>query len=51
MALAADGAGEITAQFVVPVESYTAPIVRLFVTKESTPRAAAPAGATVMESA
>jgi len=48
---AANAAGEITAQFVVPVESYTAPIVKLFVTRESTPRGAAPAGPTVMGSA
>lgn len=48
---AADAMGDVTAQFVVPVESYTAPIARLFVTKESTPRGAAPLGPTVMGSA
>lgn len=44
-------AGTIVAQFAVPVESYTAPIGKLFLTKESTPRGPAPAGPTVMESA
>jgi len=44
-------AGTIVAQFPVPVESYTAPVAKLFLTKESTPRAPAPAGPTVMESA
>ena len=42
--------GTIVAQFPVPVESYTAPIAKLFLTEESTPRTAAPAGPTVMES-
>jgi len=42
--------GTIVAQFPVPVESYTAPIAKLFLTAESTPQAAAPAGPTVMES-
>jgi len=42
--------GTIVAQFPVPVESYTAPIAKLFLTEESTPRSAAPAGPTVMES-
>lgn len=46
----ANPSGGIVAQFVVPVESYTAPIARLFLTKESTPRAETPAGSTVMES-
>ncbi len=46
----ADPSGAIVAQFVVPVESYTAPIARLFLTKESTPRGETPAGPTVMES-
>ena len=45
-----DRAGRIVAQFPVPVESYTAPIAKLFLTSESTPRAAAPAGPTVMQS-
>ena len=45
-----DPAGTIVAQFPVPVESYTAPIAKLFLTSESTPRAAAPAGPTVMQS-
>ena len=39
------------AQFTVPVESYTAPIAKLFLTQESTPRGPAPTGSTVMESA
>ena len=47
----ASEAGAIVAQFPVPVESYTAPIAKLFLTQESTPRGAAPAGPTVMESA
>src|SRR5205809_943523 len=42
--------GTIVAQFPVPVESYTAPIAKLFLTEESTPRTAAPAGPTVMAS-
>ena len=47
----ASAAGTIVAQFPVPVESYTAPIAKLFLTKEATPRGPAPAGPTVMESA
>ncbi len=47
----ASAAGTIVAQFPVPVESYTAPIAKLFLTKESTPRGPGPAGPTVMESA
>jgi anti-sigma-K factor RskA len=47
----ASAVGTITAQFPVPVESYTAPIAKLFLTRESTPRAPEPAGPTVMESA
>ena len=47
----ASAAGTIVAQFPVPVESYTAPIAKLFLTKESTPRGPTPAGPTVMESA
>ncbi len=42
--------GRIAAQFPVPVESYTAPIAKLFLTRESTPRGPAPAGPTVMQS-
>ena len=45
-----DPAGSIVAQFPVPVESYTAPIAKLFLTSESTPRPAAPVGPTVMQS-
>jgi len=43
--------GTVRAPFAVPVESYTAPIAKLFVTVE--PRAASnrPTGPTVMESA
>jgi anti-sigma-K factor RskA len=44
-------AGTVVAQFPVPVESYTAPIGKLFLTKESAPRGPTPAGPTVMESA
>ena len=40
----------IAAQFPVPVESYTAPIAKLFLTRESAPRGPEPAGPTVMES-
>ncbi len=47
----ASAAGTIVAQFPVPVESYTAPIAKLFLTQESTPRGPSPAGPTVMESA
>ncbi len=42
--------GAIVAQFAVPTESYTAPIAKLFLTVESTPRAETPAGPRVMES-
>jgi len=35
----------------VPVESYTAPIAKLFLTRELAPRGPTPAGPTVMESA
>ena len=48
---AASAAGTIVAQFPVPVESYTAPIAKLFLTRESAPRGPTPAGPTVMESA
>jgi len=47
----ASAAGTIVAQFPVPVESYTAPIAKLFLTRESAPRGPTPAGPTVMESA
>ena len=47
----ASAAGTIVAQFPVPVESYTAPIAKLFLTKESTPRGPEPTGPTVMASA
>jgi anti-sigma-K factor RskA len=42
--------GTVRAQFRVPVESYTAPIARLFVTVEPRKPADAPTGPTVMES-
>ena len=48
---AANATGKIVAQFAVPVESYTAPIAKLFLTRESTPRGTTPAGPTVMEGA
>ena len=47
----ASAAGTIVAQFPVPVESYTAPIAKLFLTRELAPRGPTPAGPTVMESA
>ena len=47
----ASAAGTIVAQFPVPVESYAAPIAKLFVTQESAPRGPGPVGPTVMESA
>ena len=40
---ASDG-GTIVAQFAVPVESYTAPIAKLFLTRESTPLGPTPTG-------
>jgi hypothetical protein len=40
----------VQAQFVVPVESYTAPIGKLFVTLERTDSPLAPSGPRVMES-
>lgn len=46
-----DPAGAVLAQFVVPVESYTAPIGKLFVTVEPETPSAAPTGPTVMTSA
>ena len=46
-----DPAGAVLAQFVVPVESYTAPIGKLFVTVEPEAPSAAPTGPTVMTSA
>jgi anti-sigma-K factor RskA len=42
--------GQVLAQFVVPVESYTAPLGRLFVTVEPSGQGAAPSGPTVMQS-
>jgi hypothetical protein len=42
--------GAVQAQFVVPVESYTAPIGKLFVTIEPSDLAATPTGPTVMTS-
>jgi anti-sigma-K factor RskA len=46
----ASGDGAVVAQFVVPVESYTAPIARLFVTVEPSAPSDVPTGPTVMES-
>lgn len=46
----ASAEGSVLAQFVVPVESYTAPIGKLFVTVEPSPAGPAPTGPTVMES-
>ena len=46
----ADPAGAVLAQFVVPVESYTAPLGKLFVTVEPASLPATPTGPTVMES-
>jgi anti-sigma-K factor RskA len=46
-----DQAGAVLAQFAVPVESYTAPIGRLFVTVEPATPSAVPTGPTVMTSA
>jgi hypothetical protein len=43
--------GLVLAQFVVPVESYTAPLAKLFVTVESSGAGTAPSGPTVMQSA
>jgi anti-sigma-K factor RskA len=45
-----DPEGAVQAQFVVPVESYTAPIGRLFVTVEPAALPATPTGPTVMQS-
>jgi hypothetical protein len=42
--------GQVVAQFVVPVESYTAPLARLFVTVEPSGGPAEPSGPTVMQS-
>ena len=42
--------GAVVSQFVVPVESYTAPIAKLFVTVESAAPADTPSGPTVMVS-
>ena len=45
-----DPAGIVQAQFVVPVETYTEPIGRLFVTVEASGTPTKPTGPTVMES-
>jgi anti-sigma-K factor RskA len=45
-----DPQGAVLAQFAVPVESYTAPIGKLFVTVEAAGTAGPPSGAPVMES-
>jgi hypothetical protein len=45
-----DPSGAVQAQFVVPVESYTAPIGKLFVTVEPSDLPATPTGPTVMTS-
>lgn len=42
--------GQVLAQFVVPVESYTAPLARLFVTIESSGAGTVPSGPTVLQS-
>lgn len=42
--------GRVLAQFVVPVESYTAPLAELFVTVEPSGAGTAPSGPTVMQS-
>ena len=47
---AANAQGAVLAQFVVPVESYTAPIGKLFVTVEPAALPDRPTGPTVMES-
>jgi len=44
-------AGKIVNQFPIPVDSYTAPIARLFVTVEPAPAPPRPSGPTVMTSA
>lgn len=46
----ASGDGAVVAQFVVPVESYTAPIAKLFVTVEPSAPSDVPTGPTVMVS-
>jgi anti-sigma-K factor RskA len=48
---AAGGDGAVRAQFRVPVESYTAPIARLFVTVEPETPSDHPSGPTVLQSA
>ena len=42
--------GQVLAQFVVPVESYTAPLAKLFLTVESSAAGTVPSGPTVMQS-
>lgn len=46
----ANATGEVLTQFAVPVDSYTAPIAKLFVTIEPRDRPDAPTGPTVLES-
>lgn len=43
--------GKVVSQFAIPVDSYTAPIAKLFVTVEPAPAPAQPTGPTVMTSA
>lgn len=45
-----DAAGRVVTQFPIPVDSYRAPIAKLFVTVEPVDGAGGPTGATVMES-
>ena len=42
--------GAVTAQFPVPVETYTAPLGKLFVTEEPEPPPPAPTGRRILES-
>lgn len=46
-----DAAGRVVTQFPIPVDSYRAPIAKLFVTVEPADGAGGPTGPTVMESA
>ncbi|HJQ83619.1 MAG TPA: anti-sigma factor, partial [Candidatus Binatia bacterium] len=46
----AAGSGKVASQFAVPVDTYRAPIGRLFVTVEPSPPPPAPSGPTVMTS-
>ena len=43
--------GQVLAQFLVPVESYTAPIPKPFLTVETSGASATPSGPTVIQSA